>query len=101
MNLGAAIKSLEATTGSPLMLVKYSMESRQRNRSGSEGISESAFTPKETSYRLKQYMGVKSIIKGIDYLNDSNQIKKEAYCIWIRSASYLWISYEIRVMLPL
>ena len=26
MNLGATINSLEATTGSPLMLVKYSME---------------------------------------------------------------------------
>ena len=78
MNLGAAIKSWESTTGSPLMLVKYSMESGQRNRSCNEWNSESPFTPKETDIQIKQYIGVRSIIKGIDYQNDSNQIKREA-----------------------
>ena len=77
MNLSATVKSLEATTGSPLMLVKYPMESGQRNRSSNKWISEIAFTPKETNIQIKKYIGFRSIIKGTDYDNDSNQLKRE------------------------
>ena len=78
MTLGANIKSQEATARSPLMLFKYLMEYGKMNRSYNEGINESTFTPKETNKQIKQYIGVRSIIKGIDYQNDSNQIKNEA-----------------------
>jgi hypothetical protein len=78
MNLGATIKSWESTTRSPLMLVKCSIEYGKRNISCSEWNSEIPFTPKETNIQIKQYIGVRSIIKGIDYQNDNNQIKREA-----------------------
>ena len=77
MTQGATIKYWEATTRSALMLVKCSMESRKMNRSCSEWISESTFTPKETNIQIKEYIGVRSIIKWIDYHNDINKVKRE------------------------
>jgi hypothetical protein len=45
-------------------------------------VNELVNTPKEITIEIKQCMGVRSIIKGIDYHNDSNRIKKEDYCIF-------------------
>ena len=41
-------------------------------------VNELVNTPKEINIQIKKCMRVRSIIKGIDYHNDSNQIKKEA-----------------------
>jgi hypothetical protein len=41
-------------------------------------VNELVNTPKETNIDIKKYIGVRSIIKRIDYHNDSNQIKKDA-----------------------
>ena len=38
-------------------------------------VNELVNTPKEINIQIKQCMGVRYIIKGIDYQNDSNRIK--------------------------
>jgi hypothetical protein len=42
-------------------------------------VNELVNTPKEINIQVKKCIGVRSIIKGIDYQNDSNQINVE---IW-------------------